>query len=389
MAIGKGGKGGRRGGADGGHAGGGASPMEGFKRKDEWAGLADLRDLREERRRTRRYTFGWRLAIVLGILLGLFAAVALVKNSNDFYSTELAVARQVKLMNEDKPGKQAALESVYRWVDGRKGAYPGGVDGYSWDGAKQVGSSTDGDTGVVTTFWSHTISFIDLSDSSSRTVAQLVQYRDGVATALGQPTVLPSRAGRATSNDRSSAPDGYRTVSQGESLTNAVEAWGKAYVGKDPNALTVLVGDPDGDHAFMPARLGTYRSSTINWAVAAKPGDGKSDGGGSAYGAVSVNISFVPYGAASDSSQSVSTNILLLVRDPGKGSARVVDWGADMGIKGLKPYSNAVDKSAVSNDSDSDSAGTGAGGADGAQDGQDKQNDQNNQDNQNDQEAQQ
>lgn len=361
-----------------GKAGGGrrdkGSPMADWGEAPEMAGLVDLREIREERKRTRRYTLGWRIAIILGILFGVFAAIAMVKNSNDFYATELAVARQVKLLNEDKPGKQAALQNVYQWVDGQKGAYPKGVDGYSWDGAKQVGSRTDDDTGQVTTYWSHTISFIDLSDSTSRTVAQLVEYEDGTATAVGQPTVLPARTGQA-STGRSSAPAGYRTISQGESLTAAIEAWGKAYVGKDPDALTVLVGDPDGGHAFMPAKLGTYRNSTINWAVAAKPGEGKADSDGNSvapYGAVSVNISFIPYGAADDSDQSVSTNILLLVKDPGKGSARVVDWGADMSVKTLKPYSNAVDKTAVSKDADDNDANTnsddtGTGEGDGSQ----------------------
>lgn len=338
----------------------GESPMEGYGKPVEWPGMGDLKEIAAERRKTRRYTLGWRILIVMGILFGVFSAVAMVKNSNDFYSTTEAVAQQLKLMNEDKPGKQAAMQNVYKWVDGQKGAYPSGVDGYSWDGASKISTKTDEDNGTVTDYWSHTISFIDLSDNSSHSVAQLIKTENGVASAVGQPTILPAKPS-STSNDRSTAPSGYHNIGQNESLTNAINAWGKAYMGKDSNALTVLVADPNSKHAFMPASLGEFRNASINWAVASTQGEVESDDSGertAPYGAVSVSISFTPYGASKDSNQSVSTNILLLVKDPTKGSARVVDWGADMNIKALKPFSNAVDKNLVSKSSDADSTGS-------------------------------
>lgn len=332
-----------------------SSPMEDYE-KTMSTGMADLKDIIQYRKQTRRGTAKWRFMIVFACLSGLLCMGLLLKNSSDFTAVTKAVASQLKTMNEDKPGKQEAMRAVYEWIDEEGGAFPQGVTNYSWDGAKKVRSTTDNENKVTTEYWSHTISFISKADVMTRSVVQLVTVKDGIATATGEPTILPVSI---TQSDMSSSttPSGYMTFSQTDSLSNTIEAWAKAYVGKDSNALTVLVGDPNSKHAYMPAKVGTYQSSTINWAVSTKKVDAKSSSkrdDNPEYGAVSVSVTFTPYGVSKDSSQTVTTDITLLVKEPTKGSARVIDWGADASIDTLKAYANAVSSTMVSSDTEND-----------------------------------
>ena len=330
-----------------------SSPMENYEQTMS-AGLSDLKDILAYRKQTMRGTAKWRVMIVFACISGLLCMGLLLKNSSDFTAVTKNVASQMKTMNEDKPGKQEAMRAVYEWVGEGKGAFPQGATNYSWDGAKKVRSTTDSESKVTTEYWSHTISFISKSDVTTRTVVQLVTVKDGVATASGDPTILPMDVTQSDTGS-STTPTGYMTFSQPDSLSNAIAAWAKAYVGKDSNALTVLVGDPNSKHAYMPAKVGTYQSSTINWAVSTKKVDAKSSSkrdDNPEYGAVSVSVTFTPYGVAKDSSQTVTTDITLLVKEPAKGSARIVDWGADASIDTLKAYANAVSSTLISGDGD-------------------------------------
>lgn len=49
-------------------------------------------------------------------------------------------------------------------------------------------------------------------------------------------------------------------IDQAASFQNVVNAWAKAYIGKDSNAFTVLVGDPNSEHAYQPAAIGTFKT---------------------------------------------------------------------------------------------------------------------------------
>ena len=77
-----------------------------------------------------------------------------------------------------------------------------------------------------------------------------------------------------------------------------VSAWSKAYIGKDSNALTVLVGDPNSDHMYQPASLGSYLNSSLDWLVQCtkdgKTVDKQNKSDNPEWAAASVSISFKP-----------------------------------------------------------------------------------------------
>ena len=248
----------------------------------------------------------WKVLIVLFVCTGLVAPMISVRAINTLTDMGSYLTEKYKEISGDKPGKQVALQSVYGWLDDDNGAFQYGYANLWWNGATEVGTSTsDGSDGETTQYWSHQMSLTDKSDGSTRDITQLVAVTDGVATAVGTPTVLPKTV-TSTSGTDTYRPDGYVQLDQNTSLTTVVGAWAKAYVGKDPNALTVLVGDPNSEHVYQPASLGSYLNSSIEWLVqCTKDGkvvDKKNKSDNPEWAAASVSISFKPYERKVDAS---------------------------------------------------------------------------------------
>lgn len=302
----------------------------------------------------------WRWIVVVGVVAAVLALTISLRSYSSFTALTSYVTEQSAVSSEDKPGKQAAMQSVESWLSGSSSPFPKGADNLLWDGAVKVSETADSNGGASTVYWSHSFSFIDRRTGNTRRVSQLVAVKDDVSSPQGTPTVLPLSA-IGTSSGSSAAPDGYPTLTQSDSLTSVIEAWAKAYVGNDSSALTVLVGDPDSNHAFLPAAVGEFDSASINWSVWAGDGKGENVAEGSKYGAASVTVSFKPT-AAGDDSQQASTTITVLVKSPTSGAAKVVDWGADGSVSALRPYSHAVDKSLISGQTTTDSDTTGTTG---------------------------
>ena len=164
--------------------------------------------------------------------------------------------------------------------------------------------------------------------------------------------MLPLKASGA-GGAQSYTPSGYSRIDQASSFQNVVNAWAKAYIGKDSNAFTVLVGDPNSEHAYQPAAIGTFKNVSINWLVECDkngqsvPKEQSSDT--PPYAAASISITFEPYAAMQDSSDkgsdtsssdntggsTVKTNITVLVKNPTSGNAKIIDWGADGSVRTL------------------------------------------------------
>ena len=315
----------------------------------------------------------WKVLIILFICVGLIAPMLSVRAVNTLSDMGSYMSSKLEEMNGDKPGKQAALQAVYSWLNGDEGPFRDGYENLWWNGATEVGTATSDDSSNSTIqYWSHQLSLTDKSDGSTRDLTQLVAVTDGVGKAVGKPTVLPKAITPNDDGTTTYTPSGYVQLDQSESLTTLVGAWAKAYVGKDPNTLTVLVGDPNSGHKYQPASLGKYSNSSIDWLVqcnrdgSAVSEDDKSDN--PEWAAAGVSISFVPYAKkstdGSDKSDgnenkssslgTVETSITVLIHNPVRGNAKIVDWGAEGSVKTLRPYSNAVDNSMVNSSSSDD-----------------------------------
>lgn len=310
----------------------------------------------------------WKILIILFICTGLVAPMISVRAINTLNEMGTYLTEKYKEISGDKPGKQVALQAVYSWLDDDKGAFQYGYANLWWNGATEVSATTsDGSDGKTTQYWSHQMSLTDKSDGSTRDITQLVAVTDGIATAVGNPTVLPKTVSSDSSNS-SFRPDDYPELDQNTSLANVVNAWAKAYIGKDSNSLTVLVGDPDSDHRYQPASLGTYSNSSLDWLVQCtkngKAIDDKNKSDNPEWAAASITISFKPYekqvetndrNKDSDTVNDVNTSVTVLIHNPTRGSAKIVDWGAEGSLTTLRPFSNAIDSSVIgssSNDND-------------------------------------
>ena len=317
-------------------------------------------------KRAMRNTRWWKVFITVFMIAGIVAPVISIRAISTLQDMGSMLSAKYKEISVDKPGKQAALASVNKWLDTNKGPFRYGTTNLLWDSATKVGSS-DEDTGTGkehTDWWSHQFSLTDLSDGSTRDVTQLISWKNNVATAVGDPTVLPLKASGA-GGAQSYTPSGYSRIDQAASFQNVVNAWAKAYIGKDSNAFTVLVGDPNSEHAYQPAAIGTFKNVSINWLVECDkngqsvPKEQSSDT--PPYAAASISITFEPYAAMQDSSDkgsdtsssdntggsTVKTNITVLVKNPTSGNAKIIDWGADGSVRTLSPYANALSKSDV------------------------------------------
>ena len=327
-------------------------------------------------KRAMRNTRWWKVFITVFMIAGIVAPVISIHAISTLQDMGSMLSAKYKEISVDKPGKQAALASVNKWLDTNKGPFRYGTTNLLWDSATKVGSS-DEDTGTGkehTDWWSHQFSLTDLSDGSTRDVTQLISWKNNVATAVGEPTVLPLKASGA-GGAQSYTPSGYSRIDQASSFQNVVNAWAKAYIGKDSNAFTVLVGDPNSEHAYQPAAIGTFKNVSINWLVECDkngqsvPKEQSSDT--PPYAAASISITFEPYAAMQDSSDkgsdtsssdntggsTVKTNITVLVKNPTSGNAKIIDWGADGSVRTLSPYANALSKSDVTSASSDDETG--------------------------------
>lgn len=287
---------------------------------------------------------GWRVFFVVSSLLGLLAFLVSLSSASLAQKNDSRINDATSTSQTEKPGMQVALQSVRKWLSTQEASpYPGGISGLQWTGATKVASHIDNaEQAVKTDYWSHRFTFTDNSSGATKQVAQLVSVSNGEQVSIGVPSILPP-VPTSSSGGVSTAPAGYPTIRQSDSLTTLVTQWAKAYAGDDDDALTVLVGDHDPDHLYKAAHLGTFHTATVSWAVWAGDGHGSEPEQGKGYGAVSVLISFTPVGASSTST--VNTSLTLLVDNPAGGAPKVVAWGADGDIKGLRPHGNAVDKS--------------------------------------------
>lgn len=290
----------------------------------------------------------WRPVFVSCLVLSVLAFILAVGAASASQKADSQISQISSASHTERPGMQAALQAVRKWLSNKESnPYPGGIAGLQWTGATKVGSQTDSQDKATTDFWSHRFAFTDTASGRTRQVAQLVAVTNGSQESIGVPSILPPEPARG-SGGASTAPVGYPTLQQSDALSKLVTQWAKAYTGDDDDALTVLVGDPNTNHLYKAANLGTFQTVAISWSVWAGDGTGAKPQQGTGYGAVSVLISFLPDGA--ENSSNVNTSLTLLIDNPAGGAPKVVAWGADGDIKGLRPHGNAVDKAQTRGD---------------------------------------
>lgn len=326
----------------------------------EWQAIREARKA--------RHVSAITVILIISIIMSMLSVMISFRSSSNVQLLINNIQTILDTKQDDSPGRDAALSSVNSWLAGDSTPVPNGFSNLSWVSCSKVQDTGSG------TLWSHRFNFTDTRTGNTRTVSQLVLVKKNTSTAVGTPTIFPLTAedSNASSSD-SSSPTGYKDLDDQTALENVVDQWAKAYVGSDSTTFTVTVGDPKTSHSYQSAGLGTYKSSSVNWAVWCTQ-DGKVAASGSGYAAASVSITFTPkydksdsgtLSDETDSEQQISdatTRITVLVAKPTSGAAKVVDWEADGAVKTLRPYSQAVPKSVLSDDSSGDSSDSASGG---------------------------
>lgn len=305
--------------------------------------------------------------LIVSIIMSMLSITISLKSSGNIQLLADNIQTILDAKHDNNPGRDVALESVNSWLSGDSTPVPNGFSNLSWVTSTKVQDSDKGE------LWSHEFDFTDTRTGATRKVSQLVLVGKSSSTAVGEPTIFPSAATGDASTSSMASPTGYKDMDNGQnSVKNVVSQWAQAYVGSDSTSLTVLVGDPKTSHAYKPAGLGAYKSSSVNWAVWCTQ-NGKPAEKGAGYAAVSVSITFTPkYDAPEttgvdgeqteqDQPSDATTRFTVLVAKPTSGAAKVVDWGADGSLKTLRPYSQAVSSSSASvgdSDDSTDSAGS-------------------------------
>lgn len=322
----------------------------------------ELDAIKECRNRTKL----WRILIIVACVCAPISLLICMGNTATIDDAVTEAQAVNANMTVDKPGKNAALQSINTWLTGSNSPFPSGTSNLTWDGAQKTSDymESSGDSSVSVQTWVHTFSFTD-STGSVRRVTQNTMIRDNVANAVGTPSILPEDpTTTSSSNEGNSAPQGYRSLDNASQLDALVTTWAKSYVGKDVSAFTVLVADPDTNHVYQPANVGTFDNAAINWGVwQDQNADGENNG---TYAVLNVTITFKPYATTNTSAddqsqhqtQSASTELNLLVSNPTLGSAKIVDWGGSGQVSNLEPYANALPKSIVNSASSSGSDDT-------------------------------
>lgn len=316
---------------------------------------------------------GITIILIISVIMSMLSIMISLRSSGNVQTLVDNIQTILDTKHDDNPGRGVALSNVNSWLAGDSTPVPNGFSNLSWVSCSKVQDTSKGE------LWSHKFDFTDKRTGLTRTVAQLVLVGKNTSTAVGTPTIFPFAATGNSSSSDTTTPTGYKDMDGQDAVKNVVEQWAKAYVGSDSTSLTVLVGDPKTSHAYQSAGLGTYKNSSVNWAVWCTQ-DGKVASSGSGYAAVSVSIMFTPKYDAPDptstnSEQSeqdqisdATTRITVLVAKPTSGAAKVVDWEPDGALRSLRPYSQAVSSGSVSDDDDDSSTGSSDGASDDSSD---------------------
>ena len=207
--------------------------------------------------------------ITVFMIAGIVAPVISIHAISTLQDMGSMLSAKYKEISVDKPGKQAALASVNKWLDTNKGPFRYGTTNLLWDSATKVGSS-DEDTGTG----KGTYRLVEPPVLPDRPVRR-IHPRRNPAHFSGRTTWPPPwRANSAAVESKRRwrslnpyTPSGYSRIDQASSFQNVVNAWAKAYIGKEQQRVH-RAGRGSEQRARLPASSHrNIQNVSINWLV--------------------------------------------------------------------------------------------------------------------------
>lgn len=296
----------------------------------------------------------WKIIIITTIIIAI-SALLLANNASDTSSQAYDKANQ-PLTLTITPGKQTALQKVSTYLNTQP--YPLGNPPQTIDyqTGKHADSVIDANKNTID-YYTHTFTVVTKAGVTYQ-VTQLVSISNGIETALENPTISPVVGGHKSNGTTTYTLSQLPSLNVSDTLSSLIKTWAQAYMGKDSNQFTTIMADPNAKHYYQTLPLGVYQGVQTGWAVHANdnvksllsplPDDDKDKT--PVYGIVYATLSYKVNEKATPSTMP----LLLLVKNPTLGSARVVDWQSFGDAKALRPYSHAVSKDALSTGDDGD-----------------------------------
>lgn len=298
----------------------------------------------------------WKIIIISTILVSL-SAILLANNATDTSVQAYDKANQ-PLTLTITPGKQTALQKVSTYLNSQPYPLITPPQTIDYQTGKHADSIIDTNKNTID-YYTHTFTVVTKAGATYQ-VTQLVSISNGIETALGNPTISPVVGGHKSNGTTTYTLSQLPSLNVSDTLSSLIKTWAQTYMGKDSNQFTTIMADPNAKHYYQTLPLGVYQGVQTGWAVHANdnvksllsPLSDDDKDKTPVYGIVYATLSY----KVSEKATPSTMPLLLLVKNPTLGSARVVDWQAFGDAKALRPYSHAVSKDALTTAGDDDTA---------------------------------
>lgn len=273
----------------------------------------------------------------------------------------------VQQVNElASPTKPAAITAVEAWLASTPGPLPGGRI-LSWDGMEiqqNPSVTVDPDSGqTVEKQGLHLHKFTLSSEAGTlyTTAIQVAYSEIRGALVMSTPALVPYAP-----DDSSQWPEliswpNLAPVGVTEPMTQAAEAWVKAFTSGDPNTLRLAVADQDEKHSYVPLVQADYEAMTIEASAARPLKDGSvPESPEEVIAKVSFGVVWPGQdtGAAKDKSAArVVYDVLILKANT--AAPVIVAWGPAGTGESLAAYGNALTDRQISSEGLTGPAGDG------------------------------
>lgn len=294
--------------------------------------------LHQKSAKTRRRLV-WVVIVACG--LGSIATLNVILNP----PVQEIVESQVKSMDVNSSiGKNAAYDSLTRWLNSDPSPLPGGVV-LSWDGFENIkgGKAKNESDRPADPKELHTFTLAVRTDQETLfyTASVLVsvdKVRGGVTAAL--PSLLP-RMGASSEGWSTELWAGYENTPVPEAVSESVAAWAKAFTGTSVE-LRLYVGDKDATHAYLPLRGARVLSTQVSNAGYVTKDGVKEESPQTIIARVEVTLAWGALTGGPEDNKGSRIEYDVLVEEASSASPRIVAWGPAGTGPSLKTFGNAV-----------------------------------------------
>lgn len=299
----------------------------------------------------RRYVWA---SVFLVIPLLFFSVYTVVASQS---SMETLIAQQQEAQQADArmaAASATAIGEMTAYLNSDPAPLTGGWV-VSWDSAENVSRANPKADDDELSLQLHTMTVADANGLYySAQVTLRIDDTEGAAI-VGEPSIVPKVPSVAVSSSAVPWPSA-ESITVSEDVTRAVDVWAAAFMGNDPAALRLVVGDRDSNHSYMPLVGVEFVSATVNAATVTADGYDSTGQVVDNPSVVVLNVTLTGDRGQTDEDGSPvypTYTLDLLVVDADTAAPQVVAWGGTGSGLELSAYVNAISGRSIGIDDDS------------------------------------